>query len=158
MDKILAAGTFNQGFETLEYLESSIFDQAMHQITPNEAPAAKDILAFEAQALQKAGVAYDLVPPRYHTTYYLHIFSNDYSAGYYSYLWSDVLAKDTQHWFETHGGLQRANGDFLRAKVLSRGFSADSVTLFKEFYGGDPDVRPLLEHRGLAAPAETAAN
>jgi peptidyl-dipeptidase Dcp len=154
IDKILAARTFNQGFETLEYLESSIFDQAMHQITPAEAPAAKDILAFEARALERAGVAYDLVPPRYGTTYFLHVFSSDYSAGYYSYLWSDVLAKDTQHWFETHGGLQRANGDFLRAKVLSRGFSADPKTLFREFYGAEPDVRPLLEHRGLAVEAD----
>jgi peptidyl-dipeptidase Dcp len=149
MDKILAAQTFNEGFLTSEYLAATLVDQAFHQIPASEAPAAKDVMAFEAKALEKNGVNFDLVPPRYHAAYFLHIFSNDYSAGYYSYLWSDVLAKDTQHWFETHGGLQRANGDFLRAKVLSRGFSADSTTLFKEFYGGEPEVGPLLEHRGL---------
>ena len=154
VDKVLAAQKFNEGFATSEYLAATLLDQAWHQIPASEVPAAKDVMAFEAAALKKSGVDFDAVPPRYHTPYFAHIFSSGYAAGYYSYIWSDVLAKDTQHWFETHGGLQRANGDYLRAKVLSRGFSADSTILFKEFYGRDPEVGPLLEHRGLViAPA-----
>jgi peptidyl-dipeptidase Dcp len=107
------------------------------------------VMAFEEAALKKSGVDFYAVPPRYHSPYFAHIFSNDYSAGYYAYIWADVLAKDTEHWFKTHGGLQRANGEFLRAKVLSRGFSADPIKLFREFYGRDPEVGPLLEARGL---------
>jgi peptidyl-dipeptidase Dcp len=154
VDKIVAARKFNEGFATSEYLAATLLDQAWHQIPASDAPAAKDVMLFEAAALKKNGVDYGAVPPRYHTPYFAHIFSGGYSAGYYSYIWSDVLAKDTEHWFDTHGGLQRANGDYLRAKVLSRGFSADSTTIFKEFYGRDPEVGPLLEHRGLVlAPA-----
>jgi len=112
-------------------------------------------MSFESAALKKNAVDYYAVPPRYHTGYFAHVFSGGYSAGYYAYIWSDVLAKDTEHWFDTHGGLQRANGDYLRAKILSRGFSGDSIALFKEFYGGDPEVGPLLEHRGLVVGAAT---
>ena len=149
VDKVLAARKFNEGFATTEYLAAALLDQAWHQIPASQAPVAKDVMVFEAEALKKNDVDYYAVPPRYHTPYFAHIFSNDYSAGYYAYIWADVLAKDTEHWFKTHGGLQRANGEYLRAKVLSRGFSADSITLFKEFYGREPEVGPLLESRGL---------
>ena len=81
-----------------------------------------------------------------------------YSAGYYAYIWSDVLARDTEHWFNEHGGLKRANGDQLREKVLSRGFSTDALTMFKSFYGGPPEIGPLLESRGLTAPAGAASS
>jgi len=154
VDKVLAARKFNEGFATTEYLAASLLDQAWHQIPASQAPAAKGVMAFEAEALKRNGVDYYAVPPRYHTPYFAHIFANDYAAGYYSYIWADVLAKDAEHWFRTHGGLQRANGDFLRAKVLSRGFSADSITLFKEFYGREPEVGPLLEARGLTVVPE----
>ena len=107
--------------------------------------------SFEASALKRAGVALDAVPPRYRSTYFSHIFSSPmgYSAGYYAYIWSDVLASDTQHWFRTNGGLTRANGDLLRKKVLSKGFSVDALTMFRDFYGKGPDIEPLLESRGL---------
>jgi peptidyl-dipeptidase Dcp len=149
VDKVLAARKFNEGFATSEYLAAALVDQTWHQITASQAPAAKDVMAFEEAALKKSGVDFYAVPPRYHSPYFAHIFSNDYSAGYYAYIWADVLAKDTEHWFKTHGGLQRANGEFLRAKVLSRGFSADPIKLFREFYGRDPEIGPLLEARGL---------
>ena len=151
LDKVLAARKFNEGFTTGEYLAAAILDQSWHQIPPGQTPEAKDVMAFEAAALKKNNVDYALVPPRYHTPYFSHIFSNGYAAGYYAYIWSDVLAKDTEHWMNTHGGLKRENGDILRAKVLSRGFSADPTSLFVDFYGKSPEVGPLLEARGLTA-------
>jgi peptidyl-dipeptidase Dcp len=97
------------------------------------------------------------VPPRYRSTYFSHVFvsSTGYSAGYYAYIWSEVLARDTEHWFETHGGLKRENGDRLRQKVLSRGFSVDALTMFRDFYGKGPEIGPLLEARGLTSGAGT---
>ncbi|WP_084182988.1 M3 family metallopeptidase [Nevskia soli] len=151
LDKVLAARKFNAGFTTGEYLAAAILDMNWHEIPPGQTPEAKDVMAFEAAALKKSNVDYALVPPRYHTTYFSHIFSNGYAAGYYAYIWSDVLAKDTEHWMNTHGGLKRENGDLLRAKVLSRGFSADPTSLFVDFYGKPPEVGPLLEARGLTA-------
>lgn len=151
LDKVLAARKFNAGFTTGEYLAAAMLDQSWHQIAPGQTPEAKDVMAFEAAALKKDNVDYALVPPRYHTSYFSHIFSNGYAAGYYAYIWSDVLAKDTEHWMNTHGGLKRENGDLLRAKVLSRGFSADPTSLFVDFYGKPPEVGPLLEARGLTA-------
>ncbi len=151
LDKVLAARKFDAGFTTGEYLSAAILDQSWHQIRADQAPAAAGVMAFEAAALKSNHIDYDLVPPRYHTPYFAHIFSNGYAAGYYAYIWSDVLAKDTEHWMNTHGGLKRANGDLLRAKVLSRGFSADPTALFVDFYGKPPEVGPLLEARGLTA-------
>ena len=90
------------------------------------------------------------MPPRYHATYFSHVFAGGYSAGYYAYIWSEVLARATENWFHTHGGLTRANGDRLREKVLSRGFSIDALTMFRDFYGKEPDIGPLLESRGLS--------
>ena len=152
LDKVLAAGKFNEGFKTTEYLAASLLDQSWHQISEKQAPAADQVMAFEAAALKKAGVDYAPVPPRYHSAYFLHVFSGGYSAGYYAYLWSEILARDTEHWFKTHGGLLRANGDYLRAKVLSRGRSDEPKRIFSEFYGGEPEIGPLLEHRGLSLP------
>jgi len=151
LDKVLAARKFNAGFTTGEYLSAAIVDMAWHEIPPGQTPEAKDVMAFEAAALKKNNIDYALVPPRYHTPYFSHVFSNGYAAGYYAYIWSDVLAKDTEHWMNTHGGLKRENGDLLRAKVLSRGFSADPTSLFVDFYGKPPEVGPLLEARGLTA-------
>ncbi len=155
VSKVLAARKFNAGYDSSEYLAASILDQAWHQLPADQTPAAKDVMAFEAKALQTAaGSEGYVVPPRYHTAYFQHIFANGYSAGYYAYIWSDVLAKDTEHWMNTHGGLKRANGDLLRSKVLSRGFSADPSALFKDFYGRGPEVGPLLEARGLTEAAK----
>jgi peptidyl-dipeptidase Dcp len=148
LDKVLAAEKFNQGFKTTEYLSASLLDQAWHQLTPSGIP--KDAMAFEASALQKAGVDYPPVPPRYRTPYFSHVFSSGYSAGYYSYLWSEVLDADTVEWIKQNGGLKRENGDRFRQMLLSRGGSSDALGLFKAFVGRDPYIEPLLERRGLS--------
>jgi peptidyl-dipeptidase Dcp len=153
LQKVLAARSFGQAYATAEYAQAAIIDQAWHQVPAAAIPGIAGIAAFEDAALHRAGMAFHPVPPRYRSAYFPHVFggaTGGYSAGYYAYLWSDVLAKDTELWMKLHGGLQRANGDFLRAKVLSRGFSVDLPTLFREFYGSDPDVGPLLDARGLA--------
>src|SRR5437868_4835657 len=157
LDKVLAAEQFNQGYKTTEYLAASLLDQAWHQLAPDQVPT--DTLGFETEALKKAGVDYPPVPPRYRSTYFSHAFAGGYSAGYYSYLWSEVLDADSVEWMKQHGGLKRENGDHFRATLLSRGGSDDALKLFKNFTGGDPDVTPLLKRRGLTktAPAEAPA-
>ncbi|MFN2476224.1 MAG: M3 family metallopeptidase [Chthoniobacterales bacterium] len=154
LDKVFAAEKFNQGFRTTEYLSATLLDQAWHQLKPDEVP--KDALAFEAQALKKAGTDLPVVPPRYRTPYFSHSFSGGYAAGYYSYIWSEVLDADTVEWFNEHGGLKRENGDRFRATLLSRGGSDDAMNLFRNFTGRDPWIAPLLKRRGLdvTAPAE----
>ena len=147
LDKVIAAEKFNQGYKTTEYLSASLLDQAWHQLNPSDIP--KDAVAFEAEALHKAGVDFPPVPPRYRSFYFSHIFGGGYSAGYYSYLWSEVLDADTVEWFKQHGGLTRENGDRFRAMLLSRGGSADALGLFKNFVGRDPYIEPLLKRRGL---------
>ncbi|HCE03261.1 MAG TPA: dipeptidyl carboxypeptidase II [Acidobacteria bacterium] len=149
LDKVLATATFNQGFATTEYLAASLLDMAWHQLSPDEVPAAADVVAFEAAALEAGGVALDVVPPRYRSTYFSHIFANNYSAGYYSYIWSEVLDADSVEWFKERGGLTRANGDHFRRTLLSKGGSVDAMTLFRSFRGADPDITPLLRRRGL---------
>jgi peptidyl-dipeptidase Dcp len=150
LDKVLAAQRFNQGYATTEYLEAALLDQAWYQITVAQAPSAEQVPAFEQHALEASGLDYAPVPPRYHSTYFAHIFESGYSAGYYAYLWSEVLARDTGQWFHTHGGLTRANGEYLRTQVLSRGRSADPQVLFRNFYGRAPEIGPLLDYRGLS--------
>src|SRR2546421_420903 len=147
LDKVKAAEKFNQGFKTTEYLAASLLDQAWHQLNPPDVP--KDAVAFEAQALHKAGVDFPPVPPRYRSCYFSHAFAGDYSAGYYSYLWSEVLDADSVEWMKEHGGLTRENGDHFRETLLSRGGSADALGLFKNFTGRDPYIEPLLKRRGL---------
>ena len=149
LDKVVSAQKFDQGYATSEYIEAALLDLAWHEITPAQAPVASQVMAFEAEALKARRVDYAPVPPRYHSPYFLHIFSNDYSAAYYAYLWSEVLARDTGQWLYAHGGLTRANGDILRAKILSRGRSEEPQDLFRTFYGKPPDVGPLLEYHGL---------
>jgi peptidyl-dipeptidase Dcp len=147
LDKVIAAQKFNQGYKTTEYLSASLLDQAWHQLNPPDVP--KDAVAFEAESLHKAGVDFPPVPPRYRSFYFSHAFAGGYSAGYYSYLWSEVLDADTVEWFNEHGGLKRENGDRFRAMLLSRGGSADALGLFKNFVGRDPYIEPLLKRRGL---------
>ena len=151
LDKVVAAEKFNQGYKTTEYLSASLLDQAWHQLDPSQIPT--DAVAFEADALHKAGVDFPPVPPRYRSFYFSHIFGGSYSAGYYSYLWSEVLDADTVEWIKEHGGLKRENGDRFRAMLLSRGGSADALGLFKNFVGRDPYIEPLLKRRGLDRPA-----
>jgi peptidyl-dipeptidase Dcp len=155
--KVLAAQNFNQGYATLEYLEAALLDQSWHLITVAQAPSAQQVPAFERQALEASGLEYAPVPPRYHSTYFAHIFEGGYSASYYAYLWSEVLARDTGQWFHSHGGLKRANGDVLRTRVLARGRSEDPQLLFREFYGRAPEIGPLLEYRGLAGAGADAS-
>ena len=155
LDKMLASQKFNQGFTTTEYLAATLLDQAWHQLKPNEIP--KDALAFEAEALKKAGVDLTTVPPRYRTSYFSHAFAGGYSAGYYSYIWSEVLDANTVKWFKENGGMTRANGDRFRRALLSRGGSEDPLQQFKNFTGGgEPDIAPLLERRGLAGDSKPA--
>jgi peptidyl-dipeptidase Dcp len=154
LNRVLTAQKFNQGYATTEYLAAALVDQEWHLINASQAPAAADVPAFEAAALRKNGIDYADVPPRYHSEYFLHIFSGGYAAGYYAYLWSEVLARDTGQWMHQHGGLTRANGDYLREKILSRGRSEDPQVMFKNFYGRAPDIGPLIEYRGLTMPGE----
>ena len=147
LDKIGAAEKFNQGLKTTEYLSATLLDQAWHQLNPSDVP--KDAITFEAEALHKAGVDFPPVPPRYRSFYLSHAFAGGYSAGYYSYIWSEVLDADTVEWIKQHGGLKRENGDRFRAMLLSRGGSADALGLFKNLVGRDPYIEPLLKRRGL---------
>ena len=110
------------------------------------------LIAFERKALEDAGIYYAPVPPRYRTTYFSHIMGG-YAAGYYAYIWSEVLDANTQEWIRANGGLKRENGDRFRATLLSRGGSKDAMELFRDFTGADPKIEPLLAKRGLdAAP------
>jgi peptidyl-dipeptidase Dcp len=152
LDKVSAAAKFNQGFSTTELVAANVIDQAWHQSTAAELPAAEGVLAFEAKALTDKGVDFAPVPPRYRSTYYSHIFAGGYSAGYYSYFWSEVLDAASVEWMKAHGGLRRENGDRFRSALLSRGGSDDAMTLFRNFTGSDPSIEPFLERRGLAAP------
>jgi len=153
LDKVAAAAKFGQGFAATEYLSATLLDQAWYQVSADQVPSADGVVAFEAAALHKAGVDFAPVPPRYRSAYFSHVFAGGYSAGYYSYIWSEVLAADSVDWMKRHGGLDRKNGDHFRATLLSRGGSEDALKLFRDFTGGEPDVGPLLVKRGLDAAA-----
>ena len=155
LQKVLAAQQFNQGYATTEYLAAALLDQRWHALTPEAVPEPKGVMAFEAAALAKDGVDYPLVPPRYRTPYFSHIMGG-YAAGYYAYLWSEVLDADTVEWFKRSGGLTRSNGDRFRAALLSRGGSVEAMTLVRDLLGREPVLAPLLERRGLAAPVTPA--
>ena len=126
----------------------SVADQAIHQIAPDDVPSADELMEYEADVLEAAGMALRAVPPRYRYPYFSHIFSG-YAAGYYSYIWSEVLDANTVAWFEQNGGLKRENGDRFRRTLLSRGGSKDASQLFVDFAGHEPKIEPLLERRGL---------
>ena len=148
VEAIDAAKLWGEGFRTLEYLAATLLDQAWHRITPET--EVGDPVEFEQRALEAAGVASPLVPPRYRTTYFQHIFAGGYAAGYYSYIWSEVLDADTVEWFKENGGLRRENGDEFRTKLLSVGGSVDPLAAFRAVRGRDADPGPLLRRRGLA--------
>jgi peptidyl-dipeptidase Dcp len=161
VDKIKKTQTFNQGFETTEYLAAALLDMAWHSM-PADAPK-QDVDKFEKEALKQYKVDMPTVPPRYRTPYFAHIWGGGYSAGYYAYLWSEVLDDDAYYWFKENGGMTRENGKRFRDMVLSRGSTEDMAQLYRAFRGRDPSVEPLLEERGLktidsgaAAPATSA--
>ena len=147
VDKIKRSRTFNQGYDVTEYVAAALLDMAWHSL-PADAPQ-QDVNKFEADALKRYQIDLPQVPPRYHTTYFSHIWDGGYSAGYYAYLWSEVLDDDAFYWFKEHGGLTRANGQRFRELVLSKGGTQDVATTFRNFRGRDPIVEPLLEERGL---------
>lgn len=149
LEKIRAASLWGEGFRTAEYLGATLLDWAWHLLSPGQEPVP-DPEAFEHKALVQAGIDPALVPPRYRTGYFKHIFPGGYSAGYYSYIWSEVLDADTVQWFTENGGLTRANGDAFRSKLLSKGFSRDPLQSFRDLRGRDAFLAPLLERRGLS--------
>ncbi|WP_420366760.1 M3 family metallopeptidase [Curtobacterium sp. L3-7] len=140
---------FNEGFGTTEYLAAALLDQAWHRLSKAEADAVTDVEAFERQALADAGVDVAAVPPRYSSTYFAHTFSGGYDAGYYGYIWSEVLDADTVEWFRDHGGLDRAAGRRFATLLLGVGGSKDPIEAFREFRGRDAEVGPLLRRLGL---------
>ena len=144
---IKAAELWGQGFGNYEYLAATLLDQAWHRIPDGTTIA--DAATFEAEALRAAGMGMDLIPPRYRTTYFQHIFVNDYAAGYYSYIWSQVLDADTVEWFRENGGMSRSAGDIFRKRLLSVGGSVESLAAFRAVRGRDAELAPLLRRRGL---------
>lgn len=147
VERLRSAETFDQGHATSEYLAAAWLDQAWHRIGPDE--RVTDAAAFEASALSDIGLDDPAVPTRYSSAYFAHVFSGGYSAGYYSYIWSEVLDADTVEWFRENGGLTRANGDRFRARLLGVGGSKDSLAAYRDFRGRDAEIAPLLKRRGL---------
>ena len=148
LERVMAAAKFNEGFRTTEYLAASVIDMALHQLGPDEVLSADELVAFEAQVLAESGMDYAAVPPRYRTPYFSHSMGG-YSAGYYSYFWSEVLDADSVLWIRENGGLDRATGDHFRDTILSRGGSLDAMEMYLNFAGREPGIEALLERRGL---------
>ncbi len=147
VENLNRAETFNQGFETTSYLAAAILDLAWHSLTVED--NVEDVESFEAGAIAGYGLDYAPVHTRYRSTYFSHIFDGGYSAGYYGYIWSEVLDADTVDWFKANGGLTRSNGQRFRDALLSRGGSTDSLGMFRTFTGHDAAIEPLLKRRGL---------
>ena len=147
VDKLNESSTFNEGHATTSYLAAAVLDLAWHSLS--EVNSVKDVAEFESKAIADYGLDFEPVPTRYRSTYFSHIFAGGYSAGYYGYIWSEVLDADTVEWFKNNGGLTRANGDHFRNTLMSRGGSLDSLQMFRNFRGRDADIEPLLRRRGL---------
>jgi len=152
VDKIKKAAKFNQGYALGEIVAAAELDMQWHSLPAGL--AKQDVDAFETAALKKTGLDMPSVPPRYRSSYFLHIWGNGYAAGYYAYLWTEMLDDDAYSWFTKNGGLTRANGQRFRDLILSRGHTMDYGPTFRAFYGKDPDIGPMLEHRGLVKSAE----
>ncbi|MFO7692151.1 MAG: M3 family metallopeptidase, partial [Vicinamibacterales bacterium] len=146
-DKIRKAATFNQGYSLTEILAAAELDMRWHSLAPGLPEQSAN--AFEAAALASSGLGLPQVPPRYRSSYFLHIWANGYGAGYYAYLWAEMLDNDAFAWFTEHGGLTRANGDRFRQMILSRGNVGDYAKLYKDFRGQDPSIEPMLVRRGI---------
>src|SRR4051812_24912450 len=147
VDKIKRASKFNSGYALGEVIAAAQLDMAWHTLPASTPRQQTD--AFEAAALQKMGLDIEDVPPRYRSSYFLHIWANGYSAGYYAYLWTQMLENDAYSWFRSHGGMTRANGQRFRDMILSRGHTMDYGPMFRAFYGKDPDIGPMLRAKGL---------
>lgn len=147
LDRVESSETFNQGFETTAYLAATILDLAFHEISPED--EIVDVAAFEAVAIKEYGLGLAVIPPRYRSTYFSHIFAGGYSSGYYGYIWSEVFDAETVDWFKENGGLSRANGDHFRNQLLSLGGSVDSREMIRKLLGRDATIQPLLKRRGL---------
>ncbi|EPC9993371.1 peptidyl-dipeptidase Dcp [Enterobacter ludwigii] len=146
-DKMLNATQFNKGYDMTELLSAALLDMNWHGISE----PVDDVDAFEAAALHKEGLDLPAVPPRYRSSYFAHIFGGGYAAGYYAYLWTQMLADDGYQWFVEQGGLKRENGQKFREAILSRGNSTDLAELYRQWRGHDPRIEPMLENRGLSA-------
>jgi peptidyl-dipeptidase Dcp len=151
--KIKKAETFNQGYGLTETLAAAELDMQWHILAASAPLEQPD--AFEQAALQKTHLSLSYVPPRYRSSYFLHIWSNGYSAGYYAYLWSEMLDDDAYQWFLDNGGLTRANGDRFRRMVLSRGNTEDLAKMFKAWLGHEPSIQPMLKYRGLVPSSDS---
>ena len=147
VDNLKGSSAFNEGHATTSYLAAAILDLAWHSLDADA--IVSDVEEFEAKAIEAYGLNYSPVPTRYRSTYFSHIFAGGYSAGYYGYIWSEVLDADTVDWFKENGGLTRANGDHFRKTLLSRGGSINSMQMFRNFRGRDATIEPLLKRRGL---------
>jgi len=147
VDKIKKAATFNKGYDMTELIAAAVLDMQWHEIT-TDLPK-QDVDSFEVHALHKTGLDLPQVPSRYRTSYFLHIWSNGYAAGYYAYPWTQMLADDAFAWFKEHGGLTPENGQRYRDMILSRGNSEDLATMYRNFRGSDPSIEPMLKNRGL---------
>lgn len=147
IDNLNAADKFNQGHATTSYLAAAVLDLAWHELEAGQ--EVEDVVSFEAQALADYGLDYELVPTRYRSAYFAHIFGGGYSAGYYGYIWSEILDADTVQWFKGNGGLDSKNGMHFRRTLLSRGGSKDAMQMFRDFRGQDATIDALLERRGL---------
>lgn len=150
LEKLGRARRFNQGFNTLEVLAAALLDQAWHQTPLEDLPTrADEVAAFEERALAEAGVSSGLIPPRYRSTYFQHIWGSGYAAAYYGYTWSEVMDADAVAWFdEATGGLREA-GRWFRKRLLAPGGSVEAMETYRSFRGRDPELGPLLERLGL---------
>ncbi len=155
IDKIKRAGTFNSGYSFGEALAAAEMDMSWHSLTA--AQGAQDADAFETKALAATGLDVADVPPRYRSTYFLHIWGNGYAAGYYAYSWTKMLSANAFDWFERNGGMTRANGQRFREMILSKGHTEDYAVMFRNFNGADPQVGPLLRDLGLNADGSRIA-
>ena len=150
LERLEAADLWGEGYRTVEYLGATLLDWAWHTLTEDTVDAATaDPAGFERRVLTEAGIDVDLVPPRYGTGYFKHVFGNDYAAGYYSYIWAEVLDADAVEWFREHGGLTRENGRRFAEELLSRGDTRDVLESYRAFRGRDAELEPLLRRRGL---------
>jgi peptidyl-dipeptidase Dcp len=147
VDKIKQARHFNSGYDMTELVAAALLDMGWHTL-PADAPK-KDADKFEMDVLTKDKINLSYVPPRYRSSYFQHIWGNGYAAGYYAYLWTQMLADDGFEWFKENGGMTRANGDRFRKMVLSRGNTEDLAQMYKAWRGKEPSVEPMLIDRGL---------
>jgi peptidyl-dipeptidase Dcp len=147
VEKIKKAKSFNQGYAMSELISAALLDMQWHMLPAGD--KKQDVDAFEADALKKAGFTLAQVPPRYRSSYFQHIWGNGYAAGYYAYLWTQMLDSDAFEWFKEHGGMTRENGQIFRDKILSRGNTEELGKLYRDFRGKEPSIEPMLKDRGL---------